>query len=193
MPEPTPPEKPKRIPRIAITQPTDATESVTLKVAKEHERRPCDQCGATYVQRRSHMRYCSTGCQRKAKYDRNREYISARNALAYEARKELNENPVIPCVVCGALFERKSNRQLCCSHPCSMSRNRSLILAAKHERTKAAQGLGFDCAECGKSSPYVTGREKYCSALCRDRVKYRTYRARVKDRAISAAKQEAMR
>lgn len=165
MPEPAPPEKPKRIPRVAITQPTNAGESRTLKVKQEREKRPCEQCGAPYQPKSKLAKYCSKACGIRAASDR----VSAAKRV------------MIACRHCGVEYQRSPEHMTYCSDECAKTAAHKLQLAAqKRSRglTMQEKGLTYQCKECAKVTVYVTGRELFCSPSCRERFKGRAYRQR---------------
>ena len=85
--------KPKRAPRIAITQPTDAPESRTLRALQQMEipAKPCGYCGRVFQPKFKETVYCGLDCRKRMKNDKQ----TAKERAAREPRT---------CQWCGRTF-----------------------------------------------------------------------------------------
>ena len=131
-PEPVQPvTRPKR-PRIALTQPTDAGESATLKALKIRENR-CEFCGTTFPTTMPHQVVCSDECRRAKKASYQRQARSAARA---------SKPATILCPVCSKPIQvdtarRGQHRRRFCSSACRHAQTyRNKRAGLRHDATR---------------------------------------------------------
>ena len=129
MPELPKPAKPKRAPRVLITQPTDAPES---------DIRACRDCGAHIEKGRWKCDACRDAAQARREAGRLR-----RRSSASAARREASPRT---CVVCGKDFIGRPNA-VCCSDECR--RIHKINRTRATERIRHIYPQGMACPRCG--------------------------------------------
>lgn len=116
----------------------------------------CETCGKDMGNCSPSRKYCSPGCERKARKIRAAE------------KKSGNIRPKI-CPVCGKEFIPKRNEKYCSpecflEHKREYDRKRSKI---KWEKLRSGISKTGICKHCGKEFVKKSERQKYCTKECR--------------------------
>ena len=130
----------------------------------------CLICGAGFKRCHNSQKMCSKECAYKNQLLLNNK----RRQQLREERQAAGRSPDIEmnCLICGAGFKRRYNRQKMCSKGCAY-KNKLLLnnkrwQQLREERQAAGSALGIDlkCSICGAGFKRINTRQKTCSKDC---------------------------